>query len=215
MPEIDGLPVARELAGRDAAAGGDLRHRARGFRGRGVRSRGGRLCAQAGRAANGSNGRSRGRCRAAARRRESGGSDWLEEFWVPHRSELLRIEAGAGRADRCRARLCPAPCRRRRSRAQLSAAADDRRARGQLDPEQFIRIHRSTILRRDRIRGLRHEGLGVWSAELDDGETLRIGRTYCARSRRWPGAEADEGPASDCAEPRLAKIGFSLAACAR
>ena len=54
-------------------------------------------------------------------------------------------------------------------------------------PSQFIRIHRSTILRRDRIRGLRHDGLGVWSVELDDGDTLRIGRTYLAKVKAMAG----------------------------
>jgi two-component system response regulator AlgR len=56
-----------------------------------------------------------------------------------------------------------------------------------LDPSQFIRIHRSTILRKDRIRGLRHDGLGVWSAELENGEALRIGRTYLPRVKAMAG----------------------------
>ena len=56
-----------------------------------------------------------------------------------------------------------------------------------LDPERFIRIHRSTILRRDHIRGLRHEGLGVWCAELADGEALRIGRTYLRKVKAMAG----------------------------
>ena len=34
------------------------------------------------------------------------------------------------------------------------------------------------ILRRDRITGLRHDGLGVWSVELGDDAPVRIGRTY-------------------------------------
>ncbi len=56
-----------------------------------------------------------------------------------------------------------------------------------LDPAEFIRIHRSTILRKDRIRGLRHDGLGVWSAELDCGEALRIGRTYLPKVKAMAG----------------------------
>ena len=55
------------------------------------------------------------------------------------------------------------------------------------DPAKFIRIHRSTILRRDCIRGLRHDGLGVWSIELDDGDALRIGRTYMAKVKAMAG----------------------------
>ena len=49
MPGLDGLGVARALGQARQPAGGDLRHRARGLRGRGVRSRSGRLRAQAGR----------------------------------------------------------------------------------------------------------------------------------------------------------------------
>ena len=56
-----------------------------------------------------------------------------------------------------------------------------------LDPTAFIRIHRSTILRKDRIRGLRHDGLGVWSAEVDDGDALRIGRTYLPKVKAMAG----------------------------
>ncbi|MES2699082.1 MAG: LytTR family DNA-binding domain-containing protein, partial [Pseudomonadota bacterium] len=61
-----------------------------------------------------------------------------------------------------------------------------------LDPDLFIRIHRSTILRRDQIRSLRHEGLGVWCVELassgaDDGEELRIGRTYLRKVKAMAG----------------------------
>jgi len=56
-----------------------------------------------------------------------------------------------------------------------------------LDPAEFIRIHRSTILRKENIRGLRHDGLGAWSAELDDGEALRIGRTYLPKVKAMAG----------------------------
>ncbi|KZZ07741.1 hypothetical protein A3748_13815 [Erythrobacter sp. HI0077] len=62
--------------------------------------------------------------------------------------------------------------------------AQDRRA---VDPAKFIRIHRLTILRKDRITGLRHDGLGVWSVELDEGEALRIGRTYLPKVKAMAG----------------------------
>ena len=99
---------------------------------------------------------------------------WLEELWIPHRSELIRIdtrEVGRIDAERDYVRLHL----RERSYLMLQTIAG---LEERLDPNEFIRIHRSTILRKDRIKGLRHDGLGVWSAELDDGETLRIGRTY-------------------------------------
>ena len=104
-------------------------------------------------------------------------SPWQQEFWVPHRSELLRIVAGD--IDRIDAE---------RDYVRLHVGADSylllRTVSGlesRLDPQQFIRVHRSTIVRRDRVRGLRHDGLGAWSAELADGATVRIGRTYLDR----------------------------------
>jgi two-component system response regulator AlgR len=125
-------------------------------------------------------------------RRERGQTDdarqWLSEFWVPHRSELLRIDAD--QVDRIDAE---------RDYVRLHVGASEGQGRsylllqtiagleGRLDPAKFLRIHRSTILRRDRIRGLRHEGLGVWSAELDGGEALRIGRTYLRKVKAMAG----------------------------
>ncbi len=123
--------------------------------------------------------------RALARheRGTSSNEAWLTEFWVPHRSELLRIEASQVEridAERDYVRLHVGD----RSHLLLQTIAG---LEGRLDPERFIRIHRSTILRRDRIRGLRHEGLGVWCAELVDGETLRIGRTYLRKVKAMAG----------------------------
>ena len=121
--------------------------------------------------------------RALARRGEVRPAQgrWLEELWVPHRSELLRIEASqVGRIDAerdyVRLHVGPGESARTYLLLQTIAGLEER-----LNPAEFIRIHRSTILRRDRIRGLRHDGLGVWSVELDNGEALRIGRTYLPR----------------------------------
>ena len=134
--------------------------------------------------------------RAIARRaRPAGGKPdgaWLEEFWIPHRSELLRIEA---------AQVERIDAERDYVRLHVSQGEGDGDGQGRsylllqtiagleerLDPARFIRIHRSTILRRDTIRGLRHEGLGVWCAELADGQALRIGRTYLRRVKAMAG----------------------------
>lgn len=108
---------------------------------------------------------------------------WLSEFWVPHRSELLRIEAGDVHridAERDYVRLHVGEI----SYLMLQTIAGLEK---RLDPDAFIRIHRSTILRRDSIRGLRHEGLGVWCVELDGGEALRIGRTYLKQVKGMAG----------------------------
>ncbi|HYD23254.1 MAG TPA: LytTR family DNA-binding domain-containing protein [Croceibacterium sp.] len=128
----------------------------------------------------------------AIARRERGAigssGEWLSEFWVPHRSELLRIAVDQVEridAERDYVRLHVGGAEgQARSYLLLQTIAG---LEGRLDPTRFIRIHRSTILRRDRIRGLRHEGLGVWSAELDNGETLRIGRTYLRKVKAMAG----------------------------
>ena len=47
-----------------------------------------------------------------------------------------------------------------------------------LDPAMFIRLHRSVIVRRERIKSLGHDRAGAWHAELVNGDMVRIGRTY-------------------------------------
>jgi two-component system response regulator AlgR len=128
--------------------------------------------------------------RALARRGAHlpGNAEWLNEFWVPHRSELLRIAAAD--VERIDAE---------RDYVRLHVGQGDGTTRSylllqtvsglesRLDPGEFIRVHRSTILRRDRVAGLRHDGLGVWSVELGDGDAVRIGRTYLARVKAMAG----------------------------
>ncbi|MEM9488623.1 MAG: LytTR family DNA-binding domain-containing protein [Myxococcota bacterium] len=48
----------------------------------------------------------------------------------------------------------------------------------QLDPEHFLRIHRSAIVHRDRIRELRHQGRRDLIAVLDNGVELRVARSH-------------------------------------
>lgn len=110
-------------------------------------------------------------------------SEWLEEFWVPHRSELIRLAAGdIDRIDAERDYVRLHVGARSYLLLHTIQGLEDR-----LDPARFIRLHRSTIVRRDCIAGLRHDGLGVWSAELADGNALRIGRTYLPRAKAMAG----------------------------
>ena len=121
--------------------------------------------------------------RRDTRKGARGESRWLSELWVPHRSELLRIEVGqVSRIDAERDYVRLHVGDRSYLLLQTIAGLEER-----LDPARFIRIHRSTILRRDCIRGLRHDGLGVWSIELENGEALRIGRTYMAKVKAMAG----------------------------
>jgi two-component system, LytTR family, response regulator AlgR len=125
--------------------------------------------------------------RASARRtdigEEASPSHYAEEFWVPHRSELIRIAASdidRVEAERDYMRLHVGA--RSYLLHQTIARLEER-----LNPEVFIRLHRSTMVRRDRIARLGHDGAGAWHAELVDGETARIGRTYLARAKAMAG----------------------------
>ena len=127
--------------------------------------------------------------RALARRGDEAREDsrWLEELWIPHRSELIRIatsEVGRIDAERDYVRLHVGEGDDARTYLLLQTIAGLEK---RLDPARFIRIHRSTILRRDRITGLRHDGLGVWSVEMEEGEALRIGRTYLPKVKAMAG----------------------------
>lgn len=127
--------------------------------------------------------------RALARRGDEKREDsrWLDELWIPHRSELIRIATSEvaridAERDYVRLHVGEGDDSRTYLLLQTIAGLEER-----LDPAHFIRIHRSTILRRDRITGLRHDGLGVWSVELADGEALRIGRTYLPKVKAMAG----------------------------
>ena len=108
---------------------------------------------------------------------------WAEEFWVPHRSELIRI--AADQIDRIEAE---------RDYMRLHVGAHSyllhqtiSSLEERLNPQDFVRLHRSHIVRRPHIARLRHDGSGVWFAALADGNEIRIGRTYLANARAMTG----------------------------
>ncbi|MET0270145.1 MAG: LytTR family DNA-binding domain-containing protein [Sphingomonas sp.] len=108
---------------------------------------------------------------------------WTEEFWVPHRSEVIRVAAQDIEridAERDYMRLHVGA---RSFLLHQTISELERR----LDPDRFVRLHRSTIVRRDRIAKLRHDGLGSWNAELQDGGEVRVGRTYLPAVRALMG----------------------------
>lgn len=108
---------------------------------------------------------------------------YAHEFWVSHRAELIRIAAmdiERIEAERDYMRLHIAG--RSYLLHQTISSLEQR-----LDPAQFQRIHRSHIIRRDLISGLRHEGGGVWHAILGEDHAMRIGRKYLADVKRIAG----------------------------
>jgi two-component system response regulator AlgR len=52
-----------------------------------------------------------------------------------------------------------------------------------LDPDAFVRLHRSAIVRRDFISGFQRNASGRWIARLADGTEQPVGRLYadCVR----------------------------------
>ena len=108
---------------------------------------------------------------------------WAEEFWVPHRSELVRI--AADQIDRIEAERDYMRLHLGRHSYllhQTISALENR-----LNPQNFVRLHRSHIVRRDHIDRLRHDGSGVWFACLTSGGEIRIGRTFLANARAMTG----------------------------
>ena len=106
-------------------------------------------------------------------------SPWIQEFWVPHRAEIIRIAASdidwiEAERDYMRLHVGPRSFLLHKTITEL-----ERR----LDPVEFLRLHRSTLVRRDRITRLRHNGSGGWEAQLGDGRWLRVGRSYLANAR--------------------------------
>jgi DNA-binding LytR/AlgR family response regulator len=97
-----------------------------------------------------------------------------DHIWVPYRADLRRISLDA--IERVDAE---------RDYVRLYVAGESYLFRAtmggiekRLPSRSFLRIHRSTILRRDMICGLKSEGAGIWSVILPDTSTSRIGRSY-------------------------------------
>lgn len=101
-------------------------------------------------------------------------SKWINEFWVQNRGEMLRIDAGQVdliEAERDYMRLHVG------GRSWLIHQTI-KSLEARMDPDQFMRIHRSKMIRREGIVGLKHHGDGAWSVDLGEGGIHRIGRTY-------------------------------------
>ena len=56
-----------------------------------------------------------------------------------------------------------------------------------LDPELFVRLHRSAIVRKDFITGFTRNQSGRWIARLGDGTEQPVGRLYSDRVRSIAG----------------------------
>jgi DNA-binding LytR/AlgR family response regulator len=61
-----------------------------------------------------------------------------------------------------------------------------------LDPDMFIRVHRSALVRIDRIGSIRRPGYGRFSLQLTSGEEVPVGRTYVKQIKKLIGAASCE-----------------------
>jgi two-component system, LytTR family, response regulator AlgR len=107
----------------------------------------------------------------------------VEEFWVPDQQGLVRIAAAdieriSAERDYMRLHVGRRSWLIHRTIAKLEA---------ELDPNLFVRVHRSVILRRDTLCGLFRDEGGHMTARLSDGSTQRIGRSYADNVRRLTG----------------------------
>jgi two-component system response regulator AlgR len=110
-------------------------------------------------------------------------SPFLEEFWASDRSGLVRIasrDIDRITAERDYMRLHVG------ARSWLShhsmAALEER-----LDPQVFVRLHRSAIVRREFIAGFSRNPSGRWIARLADQSEQPVGRLYADRVRSIAG----------------------------
>jgi len=110
-------------------------------------------------------------------------SQWIEEFWASDLSGLVRIAArdiDRVSAERDYMRLHVG----RRSwliHHSMTALEEG------LDPAQFVRLHRSAIVRKDFISGFSRNPSGRWIARLADGTEQPVGRLYTDRVRAIAG----------------------------
>lgn len=104
---------------------------------------------------------------------------YLQELWVQRRTERVRIEVARidwieAEHDYVQLHMPEGSYLLRQRISELEAA---------LDPGLFVRIHRSTIVRRGAIRSVRRIGFGALSVVLANEEERRVGRKYAADVR--------------------------------
>ena len=110
-------------------------------------------------------------------------SKWIDEFWASDLSGLVRIaskDIDRVSAERDYMRLHVG----RRSwliHHSMTALEEG------LDPVLFVRLHRSAIVRKDFISGFTRNASGRWIARLSDGNEQPVGRLYADQVRAIAG----------------------------
>jgi two-component system response regulator AlgR len=107
----------------------------------------------------------------------------LQEFWASDLTGLVRIAARdidrvSAERDYMRLHVGRRSWLIHHSMASLEEG---------LDPELFVRLHRSAIVRKDFITGFTRNQSGRWIARLGDGTEQPVGRLYSDRVRSIAG----------------------------
>jgi len=108
---------------------------------------------------------------------------YLEEFWASDLTGLVRIASRdidrvSAERDYMRLHVGPRSWLIHHSMAALEEG---------LDPDLFVRLHRSAIVRRDFITGFQRNPSGRWIARLADGAEQPVGRLYADSVRAIAG----------------------------
>ena len=75
-----------------------------------------------------------------------------------------------------------------------------KRLEARLDPDRFVRVHRSAIVNVSAVRKLRHLGHGDYEAILDDGSMVRVSRTRRPQLAEVLGKREVEDPEAEPSE---------------
>ncbi len=108
---------------------------------------------------------------------------WLEEFWVSEARGLVRL--AASEIDRISAERDYMRLHVGRRSWLINHTIG--RLEETLDPGRFVRLHRSAIVRRDFVTGLRRDEGGRWHAILADDSEQKVGRLYLANAKGLAG----------------------------
>lgn len=107
------------------------------------------------------------------------GPAYDREIWVQKRAEFRRVPVT--QIDWIEAE---------RDYIRLHAAGDSYllrepigRMEERLDPADFVRVHRSALVRRERIVAVQQAGYGAIRVQLATGIAVRVGRTYVTKVR--------------------------------
>lgn len=101
------------------------------------------------------------------------------ELWVQRRGERVRVDVAGidwieAERDYVRLHLGDTSYLLRERIGDLAA---------ELDPQRFVRIHRSTIVRRNAVHSVRRAGFGALVVVLNDGIERRVGRNHSGAVR--------------------------------